>query len=244
MPDGGYPLMIYFHGSGGLSSAAVDMGRSPTADAPGEKGKGPAWVVAPHGFAIAASALPVNPERLPGAAETAYLNFNNPAAFRDTFRQGVIEQRLFLAALRGLEIPPATLASCSGPTLPASATSYHFDPDKLVAQGQSMGGMYTNLISAVEPRIKASVPTGAGGYWTYFIPKTTLISNVAGSIGLLFGIRARPASCTRRCTCSRPRGRRSTRWSRCRGSRTARCPAIPCARSTSRWATATRTSRP
>jgi hypothetical protein len=38
-----------------------------------------------------------------------------------------------------------------------------------MAQGQSMGGMYTNLVSAVEPRIQACVPTGAGGFWSYFV---------------------------------------------------------------------------
>ncbi len=56
------------------------------------KGEGPAHVLAAHGFASVGCAHPVNPERLPGASDTAYLNFDNLAAFRDTFRQGVIEQ--------------------------------------------------------------------------------------------------------------------------------------------------------
>ena len=34
-------------------------------------GRGPGWVLAGPGIAAAASALPVNPERLPGAGETA-----------------------------------------------------------------------------------------------------------------------------------------------------------------------------
>jgi len=192
MPAGGYPLLVYFHGSGGVSAAAVDQGRSPTATADGEKGKGPAWVVAPLGLATAASALPVNPERLPGAGETAYLNIMNLAAFRDTFRQGVLEQRMFIEALRTLAIAPAALGACNGPTLPGGATAFRFAPDRLVAQGQSMGGMYTNLIAATEPRIRAVVPTGAGGFWSYFILKTSLIPNVANSIGLLLGLARAP----------------------------------------------------
>ena len=40
---------------------------------PEQKGLGPAHVLAAHGFATVGSALPVNPERLPGAGETAYL---------------------------------------------------------------------------------------------------------------------------------------------------------------------------
>lgn len=207
MPQGGYPLVLYFHGSGGLSSAIADRGTwAPTSDptqCPGgttdewegvmgcnKKGEGPAHVLAPHGFAMAASALPVNPERLPGAEETAYLNFNNLAAGRDTFRQGVIEQRLFLKALQGLTIDPATVAAC-GLTLPAGETSYHFKTDVVYAQGQSMGGMYTNLIGAVEPTIGAAVPTGAGGYWSHFILVTTLVPNAASTVGtILLGTNA------------------------------------------------------
>jgi len=187
MPADGYPLMIYFHGSGGYSSQVVDRGTVTEVGGSPTKGEGPAFVVAPFGIAAAGSALPVNPERVPHAAETAYLNVNNLPAFRDTFRQGVIEQRLFLEALRTLEISPDLLASCAGPSLPAGATSYHFDPDALVALGQSMGGMYTNLISAVEPRIRAAVPTGAGGFWGYFILHSTVLPGTRELLGIMLG---------------------------------------------------------
>lgn len=205
MPADGYPLLLYLHGSGGVSTAAIDRGtwrptNNPADCAPGAPPdvwngvtgcntpqQGPAYVIAPFGVATAASALPVNPERLPGAEDTAYLNFNNLSAFRDTFRQGVIEQRIYLDALTNLTIDPAVVASCTGLSLPAGATAYKFDLKNLVVQGQSMGGMYTNLISAVEPRVKASVPTGGGGYWSYFILKTTLIDGLPGKVSLLIG---------------------------------------------------------
>jgi hypothetical protein len=51
-----------------------------------------------------------------------------------------------------------------------------------------MGAMYANMISAVEPRVKATVPTGAGGYWSYFILKTTFVAMLPGKLGLLLGI--------------------------------------------------------
>ncbi|MBS2022643.1 MAG: hypothetical protein JST92_09550 [Deltaproteobacteria bacterium] len=179
MPAAGYPLVLYFHGSGGYSNDVVDYGPSvlvnnqpvPTPN------RGPGWEHAKNNIASAGSALPVNPERLPGAGETAYLNIANPVALRDTFRQGVIEQRLYLKALLSLQIDPATLGDCGGgtmPTLAGGATKFKFDGTKIIAQGQSMGGMYTNLVSAVEPKIKIAVPTGAGGYWSYFIMQTHL----------------------------------------------------------------------
>jgi hypothetical protein len=191
MPKGGYPLMLYFHGSGGVSGAVVDRGRWTKELNGNTLGEGPGHVVAPFGIASAGSALPVNPERLPGAAETAYLNFNNVPAMRDTFRQGVIEQRLFLKALKALTIPEALLGACAGPTLPAGETSFRFNADELVASGQSMGGMYTNMIGAVEPKIRAVVPTGAGGFWTYYVLQTTVIPNASGMLGLILGTTAK-----------------------------------------------------
>jgi hypothetical protein len=152
------------------------------------KGEGPAFVLAPHGIGMAATSLPLNPERLPGAEETAYLNFNNLSAFRDTFRQGVSEQRMFIEALGSLTIPPEVVASCSGLSLPAGETAYHYSLAQLAAQGQSMGGMYTNMIGAVEPKIKAVVPTGAGGFWSYFILKTHLLDNIEGKVKLVLSL--------------------------------------------------------
>ncbi len=208
MPANGFPLVLFFHGSGGLSTAVVDRGRwtpQDPANCPGctcdewmgtmgcnAKGEGPAYVLAPFGFAAAGSALPVNPERLPGANETAYLNFNNLAEGRDLFRQGVIEQRLFLDALAKLKIDPATLGACTGISLPPGATQYGFDDSHVFAQGQSMGGQYTNMVSAVEPRVLASVPTGAGGYWSHFVMHTPLIPNLPGKVGtVLLGTQAK-----------------------------------------------------
>ncbi|MDB4938927.1 MAG: hypothetical protein JWP87_5899 [Labilithrix sp.] len=181
MPVGGYPLVLYFHGSGGVSRQVIDGG-----DAGDPPDRWPAGIVAAHGFASAGQALPISPERVPGAKDIDYINVNNLVAMRDTFRQGILESRMFLAALSRVHIPPAVLAGCTGPTLPAGEPDYHF-ADNPHAQGQSMGGMYTNLVSATEPRIKLAVPTGAGGYWVYFILKTSTVPGAASFVQLLLG---------------------------------------------------------
>lgn len=54
MPAGGYPLVIYFHGSGGVSRQLVDGG-----DLGDPPDRWPAGVLAPLGFASAGSALPL-----------------------------------------------------------------------------------------------------------------------------------------------------------------------------------------
>lgn len=191
MPAGGYPLMMYFHGSGGVSGAVVDRGTWKLDTMENVKGEGPGFVLAEHNIASVGSALPVNPERLPGATEQEYLNLKNVTAMRDTFRQGVIEQRLLLDALLAIKIDPSVLAGCTGPELPAGETAFRFAEEKIVTQGQSMGGMYTNMISAVDPRIRAAVPTGAGGFWTYYVLQTTVIENAQGLLGVILNTRTK-----------------------------------------------------
>jgi hypothetical protein len=208
MPLGGFPLILYFHGTGGRSTAIADRGpwhpeSDPSKCPDGETdtwngvtgcntaGEGPGWVMAARGFAMAASALPVNPQRWPGGVGRdfpEYINVNNVAATRDIFRQGVIEQRLFLAALSRLTIPPSVVAGCAGLALPATETAYHFAGPRVFAQGQSMGAMYANLVSAVEPNLVATVATGAGGYWSYFLLETSTIANIRGKLAVLLDV--------------------------------------------------------
>lgn len=147
----------------------------------------PAHVLAGQGFAMAGSSLPASPDRWPGADAFAYLNLNNPVALRDTFRQGIVEQRIFFDALARLSVPKEVLAGCAGATLPAGEAAFRYSLDRLTAQGQSMGGMYTNLIGATEPRIGAVVPTGAGGYWTYFVLQTPKVPGAGTLLGLFLG---------------------------------------------------------
>ncbi|MBM4375148.1 MAG: hypothetical protein FJ095_08695 [Deltaproteobacteria bacterium] len=190
MPAKGFPLEVFVHGSGGYSQALI----SPRGDDDKpRKGAGPAHVLARHGIATAGSAMPVNPERLPGAAATAYVNPNNIPATRDIFRQGVMEQMLFIDALLELELPATLLDGCVGATLPSGATAFRFDAEKLVGAGQSMGAWYTNLIAPLEPRMRAVVPTGAGGYLTLFLtttgPEQSTIAAVSKAVGpILFGL--------------------------------------------------------
>jgi hypothetical protein len=186
MPVGGYPLEIYIHGSGGVSSETLDDGPTEKAGGMPEKGHGPAWEVARFGIAVAASAMPVNKERYANAGHYGYLNFNNLGAFPYTFRQGLFEQRMFIDALERLQIDKPQLAKCGAAhELPPGETSFHFDTRKLIVQGESMGGMYTNIIGAVDPRVKIVVPTGAGGYWSSMVLTTHAVEGAAGLLGLL-----------------------------------------------------------
>jgi hypothetical protein len=208
MPSGGYPVVVYFHGTGGVSDAIADRGTwhletDPTKCPQGEldtwngktgcntKGTGPAYVVAAHGIGMVASALPVNPQRWPAGAKRdlpEYFNVNNVAATRDIFRQGIVEQRLLMEALARVRVDPGVVAACAGMSLPPGETAFRYATDKLLAQGQSMGAMYVNMLSATEPRVHATVATGAGGFWSYFILETSFIAQLPAKLGLLLGL--------------------------------------------------------
>ena len=190
MPAAGYPLMLYFHGSGGESTELVDRGRTAVRGGEPARGEGPGFVVARFGIAAAATGLPVSPERLPARPSACvniygYLNFCNLSAMRDTFRGGVIEQHLVLEAVRKLAIPAATAAACG---LPAPAGgAFRFDPSRTVAMGWSMGGMYANMVSATSAHVRALAPVGAGGFWTYFILHTTLVPGASPVLAATLG---------------------------------------------------------
>lgn len=180
MPPQGYPLVAYYHGTEGLSTQVVDRGPIPRKGRSRLPDRGPADVVGSQGFASVGSALPLNPERLVNISAIIfsdlldgriYLNPVNLSAYRDTFRQGVIEQRLLLSALEQLRISPDALNSCEGPTLPAEETHFRLQTDEVIALGQSQGAQYAVMMAAVEPKITAVVPTGSGGFWALLFSK-------------------------------------------------------------------------
>ncbi len=194
MPAQGFPLAAYFHGSDGLSGQVVDRGLVTVAGGTPAKGEGPAHTYAPFGLAMFGAGLPVSPERIDRSQPaggcidvSGYINLCNFPVLRDDFRQGVLEQHLLFDALFSLRIPPATVAACTGLALPPGEPAFKLDPAQLVATGQSMGGMYTNIVAATDARVRAVVPTGAGGFWTYFILNTDLIPGLSPLLSSLVG---------------------------------------------------------
>ena len=173
----------------------------------------------------------MNPERLPGATRHRVPQPQQP--LRDARHVPPGDHRAAPVPRRALKltIDPRVLAALHR-RLAARRARRRTSSTRanVFAQGQSMGGMYTNLISAVEPRIRAAVPTGAGGYWSHFILITPLIPGRRrrGGHGAARHAATAHLPAPRRSTSSRPPPRRSTRWCRCRASRAARSRATRC----------------
>lgn len=192
MPSDGFPLVLYAHGSGGLARQVVDRGATKDPGGRPQPGEGPAHVLAAHGFASVGVASPLNPERLPGADARVYLNFRNLAAYPDTFRQGLIEIRLLLAALERLRLDVNPLAECMGLQTPPGESAVRLRSQPLYIMGQSLGAQYVTLLAAVEPRVRAVVPTGSGGLLSRVIlavsgedRPTTLVNSLLGTAAQL-----------------------------------------------------------
>jgi hypothetical protein len=183
MPETGYPVVTYFHGSNGLSTQVVDRGPITQVGGQPTPGLGPAYVLAKQGFATISSASPLNPERFPGGLPSAYLNLFNLAAYRDTIRQGVFEQQLLLDALQHVRIPASLLGGAAKPLLPDNKTNFKLQSSSVMALGQSLGAQYATILAAINPKIRAVVPTGSGGYFSLVAATNSL----APGIGLLLG---------------------------------------------------------
>ncbi|MBI2059893.1 MAG: hypothetical protein HYT87_09000 [Nitrospirae bacterium] len=184
MPAAGFPYMEYIHGSGGIASQMVDRGPVLTPGGPETPWQGPAYVAAKRGFAAGASAMPISPDRVPTATDYDYLQIGNLVALRDNFRQGVIE--LFLKR-KFVETVRLDASTCPGAS--SSDGAFRFDMSRHVTMGQSMGAMYANLFGATSGETQAILPTGSGGYWSYFIFSTDLIPGAAQTLSLAVGVK-------------------------------------------------------
>jgi len=163
MPAAGWPLVIYIHGTGGVSTQFVDRGRRTDPDTPPPPGTGPALTFAQRGIAAAGAALPVHPERGGLLQGMDFYNVFQPAALRDNLRQAMAEQVLFLRMLRQLAVDPALCPGTDASLAPDG--QIRFDPDHLFAMGQSLGSLVLDLWAALEDNLVAVIPSGTGAHF-------------------------------------------------------------------------------
>lgn len=189
MPAAGFPVVLYAHGTDGLSTQVVDRGPTTVAGGTPAVGEGPAHVFAFRGIATVSLATLLGPERNPVARTRAYLNFGNLAAYRDTFRQGILELRLLLDALATLRIPAADLAACSGLDL-AGASEARFDLGHLGFMGQSAGAQLVTLTTPVDDRGSVIVASGSGGHWPLLLSEGTRVGGPPELFALIAGTQA------------------------------------------------------
>ncbi len=156
MPEGGWPVVIYAHGTGGSFRSFVDQGVAEELTAvdigPPEGGEGDGV----QRFAVLSfDGVMHGPRRGSDLApEDLLFNVRNPAAARDNSLQGGADLFTVARMVEELEAPAST-----SPLGEAIA----FDPTKVFFVGHSQGGVTGALAVPFEPAIHSAVLSGTGG---------------------------------------------------------------------------------
>lgn len=148
MPEAGWPIAIYGHGTGGtfrsavgdaglpLSAIALDDGQTVGVATVG-------WDGPMHGSRAGAALSP----------EALFYNIANPVAARGNLFQGAADVFALVRALKALNIPAA-----SSPT----GAAIRFDSTKMLYIGHSQGATTGPLATPYEPDLRAVIWSGAG----------------------------------------------------------------------------------
>jgi hypothetical protein len=170
MPAGGWPVMMYLHGSGGVARELIERGPQPAVDQPAPAGSGPGGVVAKYGVAGFAADFQLHGMRFDPPDTTGLKLYNlvgNPRATIDNFLVAANEVTLHARLLRGIVIDPAEVSPAgSAAKLDVSAAAdgmLRFDDDRLSAMGQSMGSTIGAPAMSIDKVTDAMVFSGSGG---------------------------------------------------------------------------------
>jgi predicted esterase len=139
-PSGGWPVVLYAHGTGGSYHTF--------------KNNGTAARMAQRGLAVVGIDQVLHGPRNPGASpEISFFNFQNPLSARDNTRQGALDNVQLLRLVKAFDY---TERHPGGRTI-------RFDPDRMYFFGHSQGGLTGPPWLAYEPEIPGAVLSGAGG---------------------------------------------------------------------------------
>ena len=142
MPAGGWPIVLYHHGTTGDAASFIRDGS--------------AFHLANAGVAMIGIDAPVHGLRRPARMDPTLLFFNvvNFLALRDNIRQGAADLLVLERFVRSLDV-----AADDSPT----GEAFRFDPDRVFYFGHSQGGLTGPLMLAVSDRIQGAMLSGAGG---------------------------------------------------------------------------------
>lgn len=161
MPAGGWPMMLYMHGSGGEWRQVIDRGKAPNPP----PGSGPALVAAQHGTAAMGFDFPLHGDRSDPPDTTGLYLYNllgNPRATVDNFIVSAVELTLRTRLITELAIDPAIAPEY----LDAGGAPdglIRFDAGAITAMGQSMGSTIGVPFGTIDKNVAAMILSGSGG---------------------------------------------------------------------------------
>ena len=161
-PTGGWPVVIYAHGTGGDFRSFI--------------GDATATRMAEQGLACISIDQVLHGPRNPGGdPEIDFFNFQNPDAGRNNAIQGAADDFSVVRLLHGLTIDEAD------PT----PHTIHLDTSKLSFFGHSQGGLTGPPFLAVEPEVRGAVLSGAGGLLYFALLNKTKPVDITALVGTI-----------------------------------------------------------
>jgi hypothetical protein len=155
-PVGGWPVVVYGHGTTGDLDTGV-----------GEGERSEAHQLARAGWAMFAVSEPLHAGRVgfdgEGSEQLATFNFLNPVAGRDNWRQSALEKVQLVTAVENLGLS----ADVTGDRAVA------FDPEQVGYMGHSQGGIVGAIYLGLEDRIRGAFLSGAGAGFAASLPLKT-----------------------------------------------------------------------
>jgi pimeloyl-ACP methyl ester carboxylesterase len=162
VPDKGWPLVIYAHGTGGDYRTFIYEGIAENL----------AEVLGDDGLAISRMAVAGIDQVLHGprdptgnSPDLTFFNIGNAAASVNNVIQAGIDDFSLLRMLLGIDTTSVPWAASSKQTGSVSfdPNPLRFDPDRIYFMGHSQGGLTGPVFLAHEPKVKAAILSGAGG---------------------------------------------------------------------------------
>ncbi len=149
MPDAGWPVVFYLHGTGGDHTTFANSSSQLE----------PAAVLARRGIAGIGISLPLHGERSTGGnPELLSFNYFNPTAARGNFRQAVLDAIYMIELLTTRQHSFLLPDDDGGPP-----TTMRLDPDRVVYMGHSHGGIVGAMAAPwLGSRVPAVFLSGAG----------------------------------------------------------------------------------
>lgn len=180
MPEAGFPVLFYFHGSGGVAEELINRGPRPDINTPAPEGTGPGGVVAPYGIAGFSADFNLHGMRHSPRDTTGLLLYNlvgNPRAAVDNFIIGSNEITLHARLIEALEFDVADVEGLAD-LLPSSVETIRFNQEGFASMGQSMGSTIGLPAMTIDDRFRAAIFSGSGGVLIEVALKSTRPVNV------------------------------------------------------------------